>query len=815
MTDKPLAKFQDLLRELFQFDCADLDFGIYRILNHKRDVIRRFIEEDLPKSVEEALNRGQVADQARAAEKLEALAEQVRSTFGADALDAEGELAAAYRGTPLGRKYLEARQAARDARGAEAMAAEAFNHLYRFFSRYYEDGDFISKRRYSKEHRYAIPYNGEEVLLHWATADQYYVKSAEYFRDYQFQSRIGVTIRFELQDADVEHDNVKGARRFFIARAPEASWDGELRRFTVPFEYRPLTVSEKAQYGAKQTDTARSGILKQAADAIRKAAAVHPECVAALDERRAAGSADQTETLLEYHLRQYARRNTSDFFIHKDLSGFLTRELDFYVKNDVLSLDTLQAGGEERAEGWFQMMRLLRSVGGRIIAFLAQIEDFQKMLWEKRKFVVDTQYCVTLDRVPEHLYPEIGRNNAQRQEWESLYAISEISADRRNGLASPGPLGERFLGANPHLVLDTRHFDQDFKDHLLSGLSDTGSLDEAQDGLLIHGENFQALNLLQACYRGRVGCIYIDPPYNTGGGEFTYKDAYRHSSWVAMIYDRLQGGRQLATQDAAIFASIDQNEQIRLRAAFDATWGAENHVAEIVWAAGRKNDSKLISVSHEYIHVYVKNLADLECRGVKWRQRKKGLEDIYRQYRRLKKRHSDDYAAMTRDLKDWYRDLADSHPAKAHRHYCHVDARGIYFPDNISWPGGGGPSYEVLHPATRKPVAVPSRGWMTSDPNKMRRWIAEDRVHFGADESGVPSIKSYLRDREYQTPYSVFYKDGRGATKRLRDVLGMDDFGYPKDETVIADCVGMLTTTVTSLRTSLRDPEPLATPLSI
>ena len=138
MTDTPLAKFQNLLGELFQFDCADLDFGIYRILNHRRDVIRRFIEEDLPRSVEEELNRGQAAAQGRAVQELEARAEDVRSTLSADALDADGELDPAYRETQVGKRYLEAQRAAGGARGADDMVADAFNHLYAFFSRYYE-----------------------------------------------------------------------------------------------------------------------------------------------------------------------------------------------------------------------------------------------------------------------------------------------------------------------------------------------------------------------------------------------------------------------------------------------------------------------------------------------------------------------------------------------------------------------------------------------------------------------------------------------------------------------------------------------------
>ena len=591
MTDTPLARFQDLLRELFQFDCADLDFGIYRILNHKRDVIRGFIEEDLPKSVEAELKRGQVADQARAAEKLEEQAQQVHSTLGAGALGADGELQSAYRETPVGRKYLEAQEAARGARSAAAMEAEAFNHLYRFLSRYYEDGDFISKRRYSKEHRYAIPYNGEEVLLHWATADQYYIKSAEHFRDYQFRNRTGVIVRFVLQEADVEHDNVKGDRRFFSARDTEASWDQGARCLVVPFDYRPLTAAEQTRYGASQAK-AQSQLLDRARVAIRQAASAHPECMAALDEPRLVGLTGKTETLLDYHLRQYTRRNSSDFFIHKDLSGFLTRELDFYVKNEVLSLETLQAAGEERAEGWFQMMRLLRSVGARIIAFLAQIEDFQKMLWEKRKFVVETNYIITVGQIPDEFHAEIAATDSQWDEWRELLKCDIPSSGRR-----------AFLAEHPTLPVDTKNFSTGFVDRVLAAC---GDLSELRDGLLIHGDNFQALALTARSHRKRIDCVYIDPPYNTGDSEIIYKNRYLRSSWLTLMSNRLHFVRDLVSDDPVLFVAIDDFEMPNLAKLLDTEHPELRREVIIVNHHPQGGKATTLSHTHEYMFACVK-----------------------------------------------------------------------------------------------------------------------------------------------------------------------------------------------------------------
>ncbi|HBJ34518.1 MAG TPA: site-specific DNA-methyltransferase [Planctomycetaceae bacterium] len=340
--------------------------------------------------------------------------------------------------------------------------------------------------------------------------------------------------------------------------------------------------------------------------------------------------------------------------------------------------------------------------------------------------------------------------------------------------------------------------------------------------LFIEGDNLEALKLLQETFLGKVKMIYIDPPYNTGN-DFVYQDDFSehaddyllrsnqhginhgrlvantesngrfHSDWLSMLRPRLQRARPLLTQDGAIFVSCDEGEHPRLRLLMDEIFGQSNFIADFVWAAGKKNDSRLVSVSHEYIVCYAKSAEHLREKQITWRQRKKGLDEIYSEFKKLSAAHKNNHAAITQALKQWFRQLPDGHPSKANKHYSHVDSRGIYFPDNISWPGGGGPKYEVLHPATKKPVKVPSRGWMTSDPKKLQSWIDDDRVHFGPDETQVPCIKSYLVDRELQTPYSVFYQDGRAASKRLRTLMDGDLFDFPKDELVIQELVEMVT----------------------
>lgn len=533
MTTDAFAKLQDLLRQLFQFDSKDLDFGIYRIMNHKRGVVEDFIQSGLAEAVDRALEGGAVVRQTFQAEELRQTTDRIRESFGEYTIDPKGELKEPFRETPLGKQYVELQSHAGEPVDLEELKAAIFNHVYTFFSRYYDNGDFLSRRRYSRRQKYAIPYNGEEVYLHWANADQYYIKTGEHFTDYRYKAPDGVTVHFELSAADTEQNNVKGDRRFFVPRTKEASYDETARTLTVPFEYRPLTAKEGKAYGTRNQ---QEKIISEAVEQLPARFQKQPDALAALVSEKRRSAKGEPVSLLEHHLRRYTRRNTSDFFVHKDLKGFLEGELDFYLKNEVLDVDDLESWGPERSESWFEVMRAVKGVGRSIIAFLAQIEDFQKRLFEKKKLVVSADYCLTLDRVPEELYEEITANDAQREEWVRLFAIDEIE----ESLTSPGytePLTVDFLKANPHLVLDTKFFDEDFKDRLLASIED---LDGQLGGLLIESENFQALNLLQERYREQVRCIYIDPPYNTGNDEFLYRDSYQHSSWLTMMENRLR-----------------------------------------------------------------------------------------------------------------------------------------------------------------------------------------------------------------------------------------------------------------------------------
>ena len=522
----------------------------------------------------------------------------------------------------LGREYLALHERAGKPKSSPELEGAIFNHLYTFFSRYYDDGDFMSLRRYSSRDRYAIPYNGEEVHLHWANNDQHYIKTAENFTDYSY-THSGWTVHFKLRTADVEQNNVKGVKRFFIPQTADVSLDQKTSTLTIPFEFRPLNASEEISYGkangAEDTSTGKGkekkrkgqeGILADAITAIQKAAKKNADALAALMHEKRQDAEGNPVGLLEHHLRAYTRANSTDFFIHKDVKGFLERELDFYLKNEVLNLDELEAGGETRAEHWFQTLRAIKGIARKIIAFVAQIENFQKRLFEKLKFITEVHYCVTLDRVPEELWPEIAKNKAQIEEWKRLFYVHEIERDT----TQPGykePVKVEFLKANPCLVLDTKFFPPIFTDKLLASktfLHGKSSIEEATSGLLVDSENLQALRLLESYLKERIDCVYIDPPFNTAASEIVYKNDYKHSSWACMTYERVLAAFRLMKDTAILCAAIDDFEFPILTFLLNSIFGERHRLGTVVVRSnphGRAMASG-ISTNHEYALVFGK-----------------------------------------------------------------------------------------------------------------------------------------------------------------------------------------------------------------
>ncbi|MDE0156903.1 MAG: DNA methyltransferase [Gammaproteobacteria bacterium] len=775
-TSQNQKKFQQLLRELFQFDCADLDFGIYRIMNHKREVIEKFISEDLEKAVSEELDQGVLHDQELALSELKDTTQLIRETLGNKALDAAGNLNETYHDIPIGQKYLKLQRRTRGARSRATLERDIFNHLFAFFSRYYQEGDFISKRRYSRQQRYAIPYNGEEVYLHWANADQYYIKTAEHFHDYSYRAH-GAAIHFKLQAADVEHNNVKGDKRFFLPCISDISVDANEKQLIIPFEYRPLDEQEQEHYGAADR---QETIISECVREMTSRPGLPNEIHLALTAERRRNAENEPVTYLEHHLRQYTRRNTSDFFIHKNLKVFLSRELEFYIKSEVLNLDDLELAGEGFAEGWFQVIRVIRTIGERIIDFLEQIEGFQKLLWEKRKFITETQYCITLTHIHERFYPAIASCEPQWMEWNELFHVDENETDLFN---SSGNVQERraiFMRDHPTLVLDTRHFSEKFKDELLASLE---NIDELCDGLLVHSENFQALSFLNQRYQQQIKCIHIDPPYNTDTSGFLYKNDYRHSSWMAFMESRILASTNMLADDGAYLCHIDEHEYERLKLLFEKTDLSEG--GTVIW--DKKNPMlgrKGIATQHEYILWKTNNGAPVYLSPT-------NVLMMMDKVKSLISEHGEVNDKVRQAYSNWVNKHNELTGGERAYRFINDDGRifqsvGMGAPEPRTDPKFHQP---LVHPLTKKECPVPSSGWSRA-PETLLELAERNEIIFGKDESVQPRRKIFLKaDNGRQLP-SVLSSSARG--KNDLDKLGFE-FPYCHPVSLYADLLGAAT----------------------
>lgn len=611
MTTKQNPKFQELvakLREIFQIDRPELDFGIYRILNARAGEIKDYLQNRLAEKVQQALSAGSAASaQQLQAELHEAEKNAQALGVSPDAVPKVQELRAKLKET---------------AAGSNEHENAVFSHLLAFFSRYYEQGDFISQRRY-KGDTYAIPYAGEEVMLHWANKDQYYTKSGENFSNYSFKLEDGRTVHFRLTAADIAKDNRKDGdkeRRFALLTAKTFTRvdenGNEVEEDLVPVEEVSGTDSNQEliirfEYATQPKGTKQEALVTKAVEAVLADASVKARWLAL--GNRAPTEKNPQRTLLEKHLSDYTTKNTADYFIHKDLGGFLRRELDFYIKSEVLQLDDVQnAGAFADIEKNLRMIQCLRSIALELITFVAQLENFQKKLWLKKKFVISSHYCITLDRVPENLYPEISSNKKQWAQWKQLGVW---------GGETPGTVED--LKASPYRMVDTSLFSSEFKAKILAEIDD---LEQFTDGLLVHGDNFHAIRLLSARYKGSLDCIYIDPPYNTGPTEIIYKNYYKNSSWLSLMHDRIAPSRTLLKQDACYAIAIDDFEMPRLCETVDELFDGYDRQMVVVNHHPQGGMSNNISRTHEYMLMLVPQGKDI-LRG-----RKKSGETEFRSF---------------------------------------------------------------------------------------------------------------------------------------------------------------------------------------
>jgi adenine-specific DNA-methyltransferase len=633
-------QLKDLLRELFQLNNTDLDFGIYRILNIKAKEVEAFIEKDIDAKIETVKDKIVDRQSRNIIAELEEAKAKLEKDFKVD-FQKDGDLEAKVGQFGQLELFMEpfnrlktAKNKLDNLRVSEDTEKSIYNELYRFFERYYDGGDFISKPRAGKNN-YLIPYEGEEVKLYWANYDQYYIKTGDNFKNYLFNNQSSnpktlTQVEFRILDAETAMNNNKDEKgRLFVPAEDPFEWITEERKLLVKFYYRVPKTEEKKTWGDKQSvKTDNKGINQKLASLVSDAGKKigDAELLLFLSKTRN-NSKGEAIPLFLYHLERYTTVNKFDYFIHKDLKAFLKRELDTFLKNDVFSITFLDPAWKEQEvqeaiKNTVLRASAIREIALVVIDFISELEEFQKRLFEKKKFVVESHYCMTLDRIPGSMNDDVvqhiltDKDKKQIQDWIDLNFItgSELKPRKTRGKKDDKYADAKaFLKSNSKLVLDTKNLSAELKWKLIAAFE---NIDELANGILINSENFQGLNFIQSRIKGRVRCVYIDPPFNTGDDDFLYKDSMQHSSWICMMLDRMRLGRNLMSKNAGFYSHIDYKEVANLKQLQEKVFSPENFVQLISVKAASPAGFKTVNPGPidvtEYILFSVKSRKDFE-----------------------------------------------------------------------------------------------------------------------------------------------------------------------------------------------------------
>lgn len=276
--------------------------------------------------------------------------------------------------------------------------------------------------------------------------------------------------------------------------------------------------------------------------------------------------------------------------------------------------------------------------------------------------------------------------------------------------------------------------------------------DKSTENILIHGDNLLALKALEQDFAGRIKCIYIDPPYNTGSAFEHYDDNLEHSTWLSLMRPRLEILKNLLDKDnGSIWISIDDDESHYLKVLCDEVFGRSNFVANVIWEKkySPQNDAKWLSDSHDHILVYARNKAV-------WRPFLLPRTD-----------------AMDKRYKNPDNDPRDVWKAADFSVKTHSES-GDY---PITLPSG-----RVVNPPE-------SRSWVTSKV-RFEELIKDNRIWFGKDGNNVPSLKKFLSEvQDGSVSKTIWFRDEVGdnqeAKKEIKKIFTEDSFDTPKPERLI------------------------------
>lgn len=447
---------------------------------------------------------------------------------------------------------------------------EMYDKLYSFFKTYFsESGSIYFRYTPLKSKVYEMVYsNQRDVALFWKTHMLYYVKTDKLWNNLSIDFPVDwVTYKVHFDVSKMEHKSDNQKREIIY----------DLKKI------QGKEITFEVQYSARGRKTKTDDILRE----FRKKDVF-------IDEEK-----------LDEVFKIFEKQNEVDYFINKDAKSFLMEQFDLWLKNYLFDDES------DFSERRLRELKTLKDIAFKVIDFISQFEDELVKIWNKPKFVLNSNYIITLDRIAAKndgmdVIDSIIKHKGfeeQKKEWEELGILK--SFDKNKLYRRTIDNGKQLSDEYQHLPIDTKHFDGDLKLEVLSLFE---NLDEELEGWLIHSENYQALKTLLPKYKNKLKAIYIDPPYNSPSTEIWYVNNYRHASWLTLMSDRLSLGKELLNDNGVLICAIDENEQERLGLLFEELFPDYDRTCVTVIHNPGGVQGQNFSYNHEYSYfVYPRN----------------------------------------------------------------------------------------------------------------------------------------------------------------------------------------------------------------
>ncbi len=442
---------------------------------------------------------------------------------------------------------------------------ELFDKLYSFFNRYFtESGSIYFNSTPFHNNIYEKVYtNDKDVILFWKTQMLYYVKTDRIFRSLEIESD---GFRFFFDVSNLEHKKAN-EKRSLIYELKEVKEDK-----SIVFD---VIYSEK-------------GRVTKIEDILKELKKKHFNI---------------TEEQLDRAFRIFEKQSEVDFFINKNAKAFLQEQFKLW------SYQYFWDGAKDWSADRVNQLQILKDIAFKIIDFISQFEDELVKIWNKPKFVKNSNYVITLDRIKDdNLIEKILKHKNitnQIEEWQELGIVEENF--KTTDIFETDLTSKHLSDKYKHLPIDTKYF----KDLELEILSLFDDLENELDGWLIKSENYQALNSILPKFKEKVQTIYIDPPFNLDSSDqFLYRTNYKDANWATLLENRLRITREWLNDTGSIFVRCDYNGNWIVRCLMDSIFGKENFRNSIIlkrYTGLPKTGGVKLEEDCEYLMYFAKN----------------------------------------------------------------------------------------------------------------------------------------------------------------------------------------------------------------